>query len=147
MYTIIYISKATKPMHDEALLDLLTASRIYNERKQLSGMLLYVKPNKASGVPAGRFIQVLEGEEHEVMAVYETIKHDSRHQQVTLLHQGPVYVRSFAGWAMGFKSLLEDEYLQIPGYIKLDEQFIQSKSMLSVGVAFNFLKSFYTIRA
>jgi hypothetical protein len=148
LYTIIYISKALKPFADDELLDLLSYARKNNAANHLSGMLLYVKQREAgSGVVTGRFIQALEGEEQEVIALYETIKRDSRHQQVTLLHQGPISLRSFTDWTMGFRSLLEDEYMQIPGFIKLDDQFIKSKSLLSLGVAFNFMKSFYSIQA
>jgi hypothetical protein len=110
-------------------------------------MLLYVKQNGKKGAATGRFIQALEGEEEEVLRLYDIIKQDTRHRQVTLLHTGTIDTRNFAGWSMGFRSLLEDEYLQIPGYIKLDEQFVRSKSMLSLGVALNFLKTFYSIPA
>ncbi|WP_342644642.1 BLUF domain-containing protein [Mucilaginibacter sp. CSA2-8R] len=146
MYTIIYISKALKPFADDELLDLLSYARKNNADNHLSGMLLYVKQRDANDIVTGRFIQALEGEEHEVTALYETIKRDSRHQQVTLLHQGPISLRSFTDWTMGFRSLLEDEYVQIPGFIKLDDQFTQSKSLLSLGVALNFMKSFYSIQ-
>ncbi len=145
MHTLIYISKAVKPFPDDELLDLLTASRLGNEKRGLSGMLLYVKQQDATGVPTGRFIQALEGGEKEVLELYALIKQDDRHKQVTLLHSGPITSRSFVGWAMGFRSLLEEEYLQIPGYIKLDDSFIKGKSMLSLGVALNFLKTFYSI--
>lgn len=110
-------------------------------------MLLYIKQNGKNGAATGRFIQALEGEEEDVLRLYDTIKQDTRHQQVTLLHTGPIDARTFAGWTMGFRSLLEDEYLQIPGYIKLDQHFVQSNSMLSLGVALNFLKTFYSIPA
>lgn len=108
-------------------------------------MLLYVKQQDAAGAPTGRFIQALEGEEHDVQNLYAYIKQDDRHKQVTLLHSGPIVTRSFANWTMGFRSLLEEEYVQIPGYIKLDDNFIKGKSMLSLGVALNFLKTFYSI--
>ena len=108
-------------------------------------MLLYVKQSNPDGAVTGRFIQALEGEESDVAALYEIIKQDNRHRQVTLLHSGPIIDRSFATWTMGFRSLLEEEYLQIPGFIKLDDNFIKGKSMLSLGVALNFLKTFYSI--
>lgn len=147
MHTLIYISKAVKPFADDALLDLLSASRQNNGLRSVTGMLLYVKQTEANGTQTGRFIQALEGDEQVITALYDTIKQDSRHQQVTLLHSGPINLRSFANWTMGFRSLLEQEYLQIPGYVKLDDQFIKSKSLLSFGVAFNFLKTFYSIQA
>jgi hypothetical protein len=147
LHTLIYISKAVNPLPDGDLLDLLSASRFKNVQNNLSGMLLYVKQYGKDGAATGRFIQALEGEEEDVLRLYDIIKQDTRHRQVTLLHTGPIDTHNFAGWSMGFRSLLEDEYLQIPGYIKLDEQFIQSKSMLSLGVALNFLKTFYSIPA
>ena len=134
-------------MTDGDLLDLLSASRLNNNQNNLSGMLLYVKQNEKNGAANGRFIQALEGEEPDILRLYDTIKQDTRHQQVTLLHTGHIDNRNFAGWTMGFRSLLDEEYLQIPGYIKLDEKFIQSNSVLSLGVALNFLKIFYSIPA
>ena len=48
----------------------------------------------------GRFVQVLEGAEAEVEALYGRIQLDGRHSEVRLLRTGPIASRSFARWAM-----------------------------------------------
>ena len=65
MKYLIYMSSATQLMSNEELLELLKTCRENNEKKNLTGMLLYGE---------GAFVQVLEGEEETVEATYDIIK-------------------------------------------------------------------------
>lgn len=50
-------------------------------------------------------MQVLEGPEADVRALYARIQHDPRHAQVVTVSEGPGPQRRFAEWRMGFGHL------------------------------------------
>jgi hypothetical protein len=93
IYQLIYHSRATRPPSEADLQHLLQQARNYNEQYQITGLLLYSH---------GRYVQVLEGAEGDVRAVYARIQQDPRHDQVVTLCQGPGPQRRFADWHMGF---------------------------------------------
>ena len=47
------------------------------------------------------FMQVLEGDETKVLALFEQIKADPRHKNVEALINNPLDKRNFNDWAMG----------------------------------------------
>jgi hypothetical protein len=51
---------------------------------------------------AGRFAQVLEGEQRVVEEIVHRVARDPRHTDFTVLEQGEVGARRFAGWALGY---------------------------------------------
>lgn len=60
----------------------------------------------------GRFAQVLEGPEDAVRAVLRRIMGDPRHRDVTVLSDGPIVARRYAGLAMAYrdpKAFLADQ--------------------------------------
>lgn len=107
MLSVVYVSAAAVPFSDEALLALLGQSRRNNTRLGLTGLLLYRD---------GQFMQVLEGPDAAVRALYATIGRDPRHQGVRTLLEEPITERRFPDWAMGFQSLTDEELRAIPGY-------------------------------
>lgn len=96
LYHLIYESRATQPFSDRDLLALLRHSRGYNAQRDLTGLLLYS--------PGGRFLQVLEGEQAAVEALYQHISQDARHTACVVLLAGPLATRRFAEWRMGFRA-------------------------------------------
>lgn len=50
-------------------------------------------------------MQVLEGEQAVVEALFAKVSRDDRHVRIHVLRQGTVAARSFAAWSMGFVSL------------------------------------------
>lgn len=144
LYHLIYISKAVTPLSGEALSHLLNQSRRWNESKGITGMLLYIERHMMSQV-TGRFIQVIEGNEADITSLFDKIKNDSRHHQVTVLQQGDIGVRSFNDWVMGFKVMRWQEYVSQPGFLDMDELFSGNEISLSSGVALNFMKTFYAM--
>ena len=73
---LVYVSAASKPFSEEELLELLEASRLHNEGKNITGLLLYCE---------GQFIQVLEGARSDVDSLFERICVDTRHKAVQKL--------------------------------------------------------------
>jgi hypothetical protein len=93
MIQLIYASAATVDFSDEDLKELLTLARKNNESLNVSGMLVYHE---------GSFLQILEGEEAAVLALYTKIEKDRRHGNVRMLLRSEITTRSFGDWKMGF---------------------------------------------
>lgn len=107
MYQIIYASTATHLMSEQELTDILTKARANNEQLGVTGMLLY---------NSGNFLQVLEGDEANVNAIYNKISQDDRHYNLTKIFSKPIASREFGEWSMGFRSWSDESIQTIPGY-------------------------------
>ncbi|MCC3153215.1 BLUF domain-containing protein [Hymenobacter sp. BT770] len=93
-YHVLYRSHATAPFSEGQLQDLLATARTFNAAHRLTGLLLYDQ---------GRFVQVLEGPEAAVRALYARIQRDPRHQHVVTVSEGPGPPgRRFGDWGMAF---------------------------------------------
>lgn len=100
---IAYISSATRELKPEDLRSLLRGSRRRNEQRGITGVLLYHQ---------GTFLQILEGPEGEVDALYQKIARDPRHKNIIRLMRRPAEERSFGDWSMAHKHIgPEDEEL------------------------------------
>ena len=112
MYHLIYRSHAPAPLDTAHLACLLADARTFNQRHDMTGLLLY-SPNE-------QFLQVLEGDEQTVRAVYYgPIAAVRRHRDCVVLSEGPWPRRSFPTWSMGF---LTDEHADAPseaGYLQI----------------------------
>ena len=89
---LMYASRATEAINQEALQAILKKSVANNPRIGVTGVLC------SSG---DIFLQVLEGGRSQVSALYNRITRDARHRDVVLLSYEEIGERSFAGWAMG----------------------------------------------
>ena len=105
---LVYQSKATLPFSAGQLEQLLVPWRAYNHSQQISGLLLYGDED---------IIQVIEGPEDNVHALFQTIAADARHYDVIILADGPVPERAFAEWSMGFGALDAPCRQQLVGYV------------------------------
>ena len=110
MYELIYISVATKHMDESDLSRILNVARGFNAKNNITGMLIYAERE---------FVQLLEGEKEDVLALYNKIKNDARHSGVKLFHQGDIETRTFKKWSMAYQSITkDDEICQLPGIEK-----------------------------
>jgi hypothetical protein len=114
LYTLVYISIASKEMPEEELLGILEIARKHNASKDLTGLLLYRD---------GFFIQALEGSEKEIDALYERIEKDSRHHTVLQIYKKAISQRGFGDWAMGFATPNIETLKDLPGF----SDFMQHK--------------------
>jgi len=117
MIRLLYISSASKPMNEDSLLELLQECRQSNSKEGITGMLLYCGES---------FIQVLEGNEQDVDALFKVIKKDSRHTNVTILERKRITERKFADWSMGFKNISDAELQNTQGLNSFFENDIHS---------------------
>jgi hypothetical protein len=105
---IIYHSKATKLLSDNELEDMLCKARENNSKSSITGLLI---------VKGYSFFQWLEGNEKDVIELFEKIKTDNRHHSVFLMDKDIISSREFACWDMGYKNIdklkkLESEKLK-----------------------------------
>lgn len=82
---------------------LFGVARSNNKQQHITGALLLADDT---------FVQVLEGEETAVRAVFDHISGDPRHDSVSLLEAGQVEARVFSRWAMA--KVAEDGEPDIP---------------------------------
>jgi len=131
MYYMIYLSAGTDWFDESELNDILTISNINNSRDGITGLLLYGD---------GNFIQLLEGTESDVQAAFQKISLDKRHKGVTVIASGPLKIRNFPQWAMGFKSINALSFASFEGYLNpAGNNFLSSKDG-HIGI--NLLKAF-----
>lgn len=124
LHEIIYVSLAQHPMAPEELAALMDRARVHNTARGITGMLLYHQQE---------FMQLIEGEEAEVQALYHAICGDDRHQQIYKMWEGPIDERNFSGWAMGFVAPDEAMLRGRPGYEPLLEQGLIASARDSTG--------------
>jgi Sensors of blue-light using FAD len=97
LFRLVYVSRARiKPPKEgwkQAIQDILTTARTHNESVGITGALLF------NGV---HFAQVLEGREDEIKPLYERIRRDSRHFEVTTIEEAHTPKREFSAWAMAY---------------------------------------------
>jgi hypothetical protein len=108
MIEMIYVSKASNRFTEKELNELLATARTNNTKTGLTGLLLYDGQ--------GTFIQVLEGEESTIEALYKTIKNDKRHSRINVLWRKEIEERGFPDWKMGYQNILDMDTSTIMGF-------------------------------
>lgn len=104
---LIYASEASHDFGTDELHSLLKTSRKNNAKSGVTGILLYKR---------GSFLQVLEGGEKDVDAIFDRILSDARHDLIILLHREDIPERNFEDWRMGFVDI---EAVDLPGFSDL----------------------------
>ena len=107
LVSLVYCSSATDPFDEQALVELLAASRDRNSARDITGMLLY---------RGGEFVQILEGPRSDVEDLMQAIGRDPRHTDVRVLIEEPLHERRFDEWTMGYHSLVAAEPGMASGY-------------------------------
>ena len=93
LFQLIYESDANRAFSEAEINQLLMDSRKANGRRGITGILLY---------RGGRFTQVLEGEEARVRQLFEKIRQDIRHSNVSVRLEQAIEARSFPNWSMAY---------------------------------------------
>lgn len=109
---LVYVSKPTAEMPVTEVRELLVKARINNHFKDISGILLF---------DGETFLQVLEGLEDAVLALFDKIAQDPRHTQVEALFQRSIEARDFDGWSMGLAHIEGDHMRSLPGLVDLSK--------------------------
>jgi hypothetical protein len=123
LHQIIYISTANPDLTEDALLELLAASQRRNAERDITGLLLHSD---------GNIIQVIEGPETVIKALYRKIAGDSRHRGVALISSRAVKHRDFPNFKMGFKRARSVDFEeQLPGFTDVVEKRAVSEEQLA----------------
>lgn len=96
VFGFMYQCQEADPLTDEQISVILDVSRRNNAQLGITGMLLYRN---------GRFLQVLEGQRENVLALIQTIRRDPRQKAFTVLYESE-WPRLFAQWHMDFRKLI-----------------------------------------
>ena len=133
MYQLFYISRATRPLSDAELMEILKASRLNNPARQITGMLLYADMT---------FFQILEGPKKSVEQLYDKLLADQRHYRVLRRCAYDIDGRDFPGWSMGFQSSAKLSDLP-SAFFELSNEAVEARTPdASVSQAREFMKSF-----
>jgi hypothetical protein len=113
-YHILYRSRATSKPSDADLQHLLDRAHAHNAQANITGLLLYSD---------GRYVQVLEGPQDEVQAVYARILRDPRHTQVVTVSEGIGPARRFPSWHMGLGNVAQPAVARMLSAALAEEPF------------------------
>ncbi|MFD2937338.1 BLUF domain-containing protein [Spirosoma flavum] len=112
-HCIVYVSSSVELLREVDLSTLLLQSRQDNALAGITGVLLCLN---------GRIIQVLEGNQEAIEALYNRIKQDRRHTNVTTMFSHPIKQRLFASWSMGYETLTARQLEEITVVVNLDNE-------------------------
>ena len=96
---LIYHSKAAEGCGYEEYDAIRTTANLYNAEANITGMLIFGR---------GRFLQMLEGGDRAVNALYNRIVTDPRHTEARIIEAVPVPRRAFPKWSM--KAVIMDDH-------------------------------------
>ena len=90
---IVYVSTAIPKLTAEQLSSLLEQARKSNEKREVTGLLVYAD---------GNIMQAIEGPHDTIGDLYRTIAADPRHKDVTVIVDIEAAERTFGNWRMAF---------------------------------------------
>lgn len=133
MYQLVYISSAAPPFTEIDLTRLLEESRINNQKRGITGVLVYLE---------GNILQILEGEKAALDLLFPKIQADPRHKGVIKMIFREVPQRDFPNWKMAYRKLSHEEWNSLDEAFDLQDlaQQIQVQETTSRGI--HLLKKF-----
>lgn len=91
VFQLFYKSTSAEGITQKDLDDIISTAIKRNSSISVTGCLVYFDK---------KFYQILEGKEEDVLALYEDIKKDKRHYNLTLISKEPTKYRIFSKWHM-----------------------------------------------
>jgi hypothetical protein len=107
MIQIAYVSSTRGLLTADEMTDLLVTSRARNHAHAITGVLLY---------KGGNVLQVIEGDESDVLTLYSSIEKDRRHTGVIKIYQKNIVSRDFSEWTMAFHDLNAPHARELEGF-------------------------------
>ena len=132
MIQLAYVSSTSGLLKADDIVNILIASREKNENRAITGMLLYKD---------GNVLQILEGDESQVIQLFEIIKKDERHRGIIKLYQKSIEARDFPEWTMGFHHLSAEDARQLVGFSEIFDPAFDMRA-IKPSTAAELLKSF-----
>ena len=107
---LVYVSRMIKGVDEEMIRQIIVASGPRNASRDISGILLWFGRN---------FLQLLEGEEAVITALYERIACDPRHEAVERLLLKPIARRMFPEWGMEMADVSSKTLIDRPRLLRM----------------------------
>lgn len=134
MRSILYASSAPFLLAESDLVEILRVSQVNNARRDITGMLLY---------KGGNFVQVIEGPDDAVQALYTRISRDPRHRGIISLLNRSILERDFPTWSMGFQNIDTLPPDALPGFSTfLTEPFTAAQFRADPRATYSFMLTF-----
>lgn len=95
LVSLAYTSAALREPTSAELKHLLERAQQRNAEHQVTGVLLYSQ---------GAFMQCIEGPPASIEFIFDVIRADRMHHQVTELFREPIEEREFAQWSMALRT-------------------------------------------
>lgn len=122
----MYVSSASAELTEDSLHQILANAQSNNAARGITGLLLHAD---------GNLMQLIEGPQSAVEALFEKISQDRRHKQVMVLFRKAMEKRDFPEFKMGFRRVSRDLVEEmIPAFTdivekrQLDEQTLKGLS-------------------
>ncbi len=120
---LLYVSQPVGPITTTVTTSILEKSNIYNKRENITGVLCQ---------GSGLWLQVLEGERHQVNVLYSRIMADRYHHNVELLSMEEITHRLFGQWSMALVHLSKDDPMVQMSHPEFDPYSATSKDAISL---------------
>ncbi|WP_405400970.1 BLUF domain-containing protein [Maribacter sp. Asnod2-G09] len=117
MFQLTYQSKISPELTIAEIESILINARKRNNTHEITGCLVYFEES---------IVQILEGEESNVLQLFDKIKSDSRHHTLDLLWEGPSRQRYFPKWDMALYAPVDDSE-----YYDSKEAFVTNMTLLA----------------
>ena len=114
---LAYVSTRKKNCTDAEIENILASCKVNNGPLDVTGVLLYSD---------SKFIQYVEGESVSLMALYDKIKKDARHEKVVMISYNPIPKRIFPSWQMGSRKVASDNIDFAIGITSTDREVFEN---------------------
>ena len=95
LYEVLYVSVLAPDAPISTVAAIAGHARAANAQRDLTGLLVF---------DGHSFCQQLEGTQKDVLSAMERIGQDTRHVQVSVVHQGPLAARRFSNFSLAFSA-------------------------------------------
>ncbi|WJG10971.1 BLUF domain-containing protein [Aliiglaciecola sp. LCG003] len=102
MIQYIYASDFADELKSEDFEAILKSAVTKNRGLGITGMMVVINQH---------IFQVIEGPEHNVLSLMESIKADRRHQNIRVIGVNSIVTRDYSDWSMGFTSSWQGKQL------------------------------------
>ena len=120
---LLYVSQPVGPVTTTVTTLILEQSNSYNKKENITGVLCQ---------GSGLWMQVLEGERHQVNLLYARIMASRHHNNVELLSMEEITQRQFGKWSMALVHLSKDDPMVQMAHPEFDPYSATAKDAIAL---------------